>query len=80
MKFLSFFAILSLAFASARAQSDTATRPGELPPVDHMVYLSFLPDVSILTQDAKANGLKAVLLRVKSGDQTQFVALSFART
>jgi len=30
--------------------------------------------------DAKASGLKAVLLRVKSGDQTRFVALSFART
>jgi serine protease Do len=29
--------------------------------------------------DAKAGGLKAVLLRVKSGDQTRFVALSFAR-
>jgi serine protease Do len=28
--------------------------------------------------DAKAGGLKAVLLRVKSGDQTRFVALSFA--
>ena len=29
--------------------------------------------------DAKAGGLKAVLLRIKSGDQTRFVALSFAR-
>jgi serine protease Do len=29
--------------------------------------------------DAKAGGLKAVLLRVKSGDQTRFVALSFAQ-
>ena len=29
--------------------------------------------------DAKAGGLKAVLLRVKSGDQTRFIALSFAR-
>ena len=29
--------------------------------------------------DAKAGGLKAVLLRVQSGDQTRFVALSFAR-
>jgi serine protease Do len=29
--------------------------------------------------DAKAGGLKAVLLRVKSGEQTRFVALSFAR-
>jgi serine protease Do len=28
---------------------------------------------------AKAGGLKAVLLRVQSGDQTRFVALSFAR-
>ncbi len=28
--------------------------------------------------DAKAGGLKAVLLRVKSGDRTEFVALSFA--
>jgi len=30
--------------------------------------------------DAKAGGSKAVLLRVKSGDQTRFVALSFAHT
>jgi serine protease Do len=30
--------------------------------------------------DAKSGGLKAVLLRVKSGDNTRFVALSFART
>ena len=30
--------------------------------------------------DAKAGGLKAVLLRVKSGERTSFVALSFART
>ncbi len=29
---------------------------------------------------AKSDGLKAVLLRVKSGDQTRFVALPFART
>jgi serine protease Do len=29
--------------------------------------------------DAKANGQKAILLRVKSGDQTRYVALSFAR-
>ncbi len=30
--------------------------------------------------DAKASGLKAILLRVKSGDRIQFVALSFARS
>jgi serine protease Do len=29
--------------------------------------------------DAKAGGQKAILLRVKSGDQTRYVALSFAR-
>lgn len=29
--------------------------------------------------DAKAGGLKAVLLRIKSGDRSRFVALSFAR-
>ncbi len=29
--------------------------------------------------DAKAGGLKAVLLRVQSGEQTRFIALSFAR-
>ena len=28
--------------------------------------------------DAKAGGLKAVLLRVKSGERMEFVALSFA--
>jgi serine protease Do len=37
-------------------------------------------DVEKKVADAKAGGLKAVLLRVKSGDQTRFVALSFARS
>ena len=37
-------------------------------------------DVEKMVADAKASGQKAVLLRVKSGDQTQFIALSFART
>jgi serine protease Do len=36
-------------------------------------------DVEKLVKTAKADGLKAVLLRVKSGDQTRFIALSFAR-
>ena len=33
-----------------------------------------------MVADAKAGGHKAVLLRIKSGDQTQFVALTFAQT
>jgi serine protease Do len=37
-------------------------------------------DVDKMVSQAKAGGLKAVLLRIKSGDRTQFVALSFART
>jgi serine protease Do len=37
-------------------------------------------DVEKIVADAKAGGHKAVLLRIKSGDQTQFVALTFART
>ena len=36
-------------------------------------------DVEKKVDDAKEGGMKAVLLRVKSGDQTRFVALSFAR-
>jgi serine protease Do len=36
-------------------------------------------EVEKSVSDAKAGGLKAVLLRIKSGDQTRFVALSFAR-
>jgi serine protease Do len=36
-------------------------------------------DVEKKVAEAKAGGLKAVLLRIKSGDQTRFVALSFAR-
>ncbi|HET7714853.1 MAG TPA: DegQ family serine endoprotease [Bauldia sp.] len=36
-------------------------------------------DVEKMVEDAKEGGMKAVLLRVKSGDQTRFVALSFAR-
>ena len=37
-------------------------------------------DVEKMVADAKAGGHKAVLLRIKSGDQTQFVALTFAQT
>jgi serine protease Do len=37
-------------------------------------------EVAKKVADAKSGGLKAVLLRVKSGDQTRYVALSFART
>ncbi len=37
-------------------------------------------DVEKLVKTAESDGLKAVLLRVKSGDQTRFVALSFVRT
>lgn len=36
--------------------------------------------VDQMVAKAKADGLKAVLLRIKSGDRTQFIALSFART
>jgi serine protease Do len=36
-------------------------------------------DVEKRVADAKASGQKAILLRVKSGDQTRYVALSFAR-
>ena len=35
-------------------------------------------DVEQKIADAKASGLKAVLLRVKSGERQEFVALSFA--
>ncbi len=37
-------------------------------------------DVEKMVAEAKAGGNKAVLLRIKSGDQTQFVALPFAKT
>jgi serine protease Do len=37
-------------------------------------------DVEKKIADAKAGGLKAVLLRVKSGDHTQFVALSIGKS
>jgi serine protease Do len=37
-------------------------------------------DIEKKVADAKAGGSKAVLLRVQSGDQTRFVALSFAHT
>jgi len=37
-------------------------------------------EVESMIAKAKANGRKAVLLRVKSGDHTQFVALSFAQS
>lgn len=36
-------------------------------------------DVERMVENAKEGGMKAVLLRVKTGDQTRFVALSFAR-
>jgi hypothetical protein len=59
MKTLSFLAILAFAACTARAYEQPVPA-GELPQADHMVYLSFLPDVSVLTQDAKANGLEIV--------------------
>ena len=63
MKTLSFLAIFTLAMASARAQSDSpAIRAGELPEVDHMVYLTFMPEPSDLAQDAAANGLTILRL------------------
>ncbi|MEP0323903.1 Do family serine endopeptidase [Bauldia litoralis] len=37
-------------------------------------------DVEKLVKDAETDGRKAVLLRVKSGEQTRFVALTFVRT
>ena len=37
-------------------------------------------EVESLIAQAKADGLRAVLLRVQSGDRAQFVALSFARS
>jgi serine protease Do len=37
-------------------------------------------DIEKKVADAKAGGSKAVLLRVQSGDQTRYVALSFAHT
>ena len=36
-------------------------------------------DVEKFVQTAKADGLKAALRRIKSGDQTRFIALTFAR-
>ncbi len=36
-------------------------------------------EVEKMVESAKEDGMKAVLLRVKTGDQTRFVALSFAR-
>jgi serine protease Do len=37
-------------------------------------------EVETAIASAKADGLKAILMRIKSGDRTRFVALSFART
>jgi serine protease Do len=36
-------------------------------------------EIEKIMETAKEDGMKAVLLRVKSGEQTRFVALSFAR-
>jgi hypothetical protein len=45
------------------ARADTsAVAPGALPAVDHMVYLSFLPEPDELLADAKANGLTVLRL------------------
>ncbi len=40
----------------------TAARAAALPPVDHMVYLSFLPEPAELMQDAASNGLTVLRL------------------
>lgn len=45
----------------ARAQSGDVA-PGALPEVDHMVYLSALPDTDALMADAKSNGLTVLRL------------------
>lgn len=75
MKTLPFLAILALAVATARA--DVSPVPaGELPQADHMVYLSFLPDVSVLTQDAKANGLE--ILRIDRTADKVFVTYRYS--
>lgn len=47
--------------ALARAETGDVA-PGTLPAVDHMVYLSFLPDTDELMADAKANGLTVLRL------------------
>lgn len=74
MKTLPFLAILALAVATARAD-DQPVPAGELPQADHMVYLSFLPDPSVLTQDAKANGLE--ILRIDRTADKVFVTYKY---
>lgn len=47
---------------AARAADDAAAPSASLPEVDHMVYLTFLPEPEDLMADAKANGLTILRL------------------
>ncbi len=47
---------------AARADDAGATATATVPDVDHMVYLSFLPEPSELMADAKASGLTVLRL------------------
>jgi hypothetical protein len=54
-------ALAASLFASSALAEDT-TAVAKTPEIDHMVYLSFLPDTDELMADAKANGLTVLRL------------------
>jgi hypothetical protein len=54
--------VLALTLAALVRAETGNVAPGTLPPVDHMVYLTFLPEPDELMADAKANGLTVLRL------------------
>ena len=60
--------------------AERGVQPGDVILSVGSTSVSSPSDVEKMVADAKAGGQKAVLLRIKSGDQTQFVALPFAKS
>lgn len=68
MKTLPFFTLCLALGGGLAAQAEDTTAVAKTPEVDHMVYLSFLPETEDLMADAKSNGL--TVLRVdKTADR-----------
>jgi hypothetical protein len=54
--------VLSLFVGALAARAEDTTAVAQTPEIDHMVYLSFLPEPDELMADAKANGLTILRL------------------
>jgi serine protease Do len=64
----------------AGVAADNGLQPGDVIIAVSNHPVANAQDVEKAVAEARAGGLKAVLFRVKSGDRTLHVALSFAKT